>query len=393
MGSKLPSNGYGLEDTLYDSLVDRFYGFEEYYHGNETYHDDAVFVSQEIDKIFDNIPMEESYRNAIIGWLISFNALQRKLNTACITVKITNDCQLKCKHCYQQELEGKKYMTFEEFVFLYNKHLRVANSFPVPADPVRDIVFEGGEATLNKDLIKMVQFVNSKEIGVTLLTNGIYMHGELLRVLKHPKNRVQVSIDGFENTHDFIRGKGTFKKSLRTIELLRNNGIPVYCNFVANDKNYKEFPHLKQFFDEMSIPLLCMLYTQQNTDIIKSLCKEEFEYVFPYLNRNTMNHAIGTPVCNEGMISSITEYGDFVSCRRIMNKNFYSVTNYFRDTDEESVVKIKKYAIRSRSVPVYCFPCKKVHTCLGGMLCTQFRKSNKFNMEDEYCHILNKAEF
>ena len=392
----LPSNGYGLKDCEYDELVERIYGFEEYYYyKDENHHDDYMFILNELDKIHRNVPMIENYRNALLGWYISFQNIPRKLNKKCFLFKITDSCQLKCKHCYQQFIKHKnKNMSYDSFVFLFNKHLRISDSFYIKDKPCSEIVIEGGEATLNKDLPKIIEFVNSKKIFVTLLTNGIHMPDDVLCALKgHPKNRVQISIDGLEETHDYIRGKGTFQKSISTIKLLRDNGINVYCNFVIHSINYKEFIPLQKYLLNEGVELNCMHYTSQNKDDIQGLNKEELEIVMPYYKESSRNYAIGTLRCNEGIISSILEEGDFLSCRRIMSEDFHSIANYFNDSDEECVQKIKKYAIRSRSIPAYCIPCKKVNTCLGGMLCSRTRKENMFNLEDEVCHLLNKAEF
>ena len=389
-------NGYSLEEKEYNILINKFYGYEEYYYyKKQEYYNDYIFISNELDKINRNISMDEAYKNAILGWFISFNNIPRKLSTHCITFRITDACQLQCKHCYQQyKTSQNKFMTYDNFICLFYKHINISNKFISKDNKCAIVVFEGGEATLNKDLAKMIQFVNSKNISAILLTNGLYIPNDVLEALKNnPDNKVQVSIDGLEETHDFIRGKGTFKKSIENIKLLRDNGINVYANFVANNINYKEFLSLKKFLELENINITCLHYTPQNKNDISSLNKEELQFILPYYNNDFRNHSIGTLKCSDGNVGTIMETGDFLSCRRIMSNDFYSITNYFTDTEEECVEKIKKYAIRSRSVPSYCIPCKKVNSCLGGMLCSRSRTENKFNLEDIACHLLNKAEF
>ena len=85
---------------------------------SKKHYNDFLFILNEIFKINKNVPMDESYKNAILGWFISFKNISRKLNTNCVVFKITNACQLKCKHCYQRSvLTNSKHMSYDEFLF------------------------------------------------------------------------------------------------------------------------------------------------------------------------------------------------------------------------------------------------------------------------------------
>ena len=69
-------NGYGLDQSEYEKLVDRFYGFEEYYfYKKPDYYDDYKFVMNLIDDIRNNKPIDTAYKNAIIGYWISFRKI------------------------------------------------------------------------------------------------------------------------------------------------------------------------------------------------------------------------------------------------------------------------------------------------------------------------------
>jgi hypothetical protein len=53
---------------------------------------------------------------------------------------------------------------------------------------------------------------------------------------------------------------------------------------------------------------------------------------------------------------------------------------------------LKKYIIKVRSVPVYCFDCKSVDYCLGGLSKENLKKYKMYNLEDDCCRILGKKE-
>ena len=61
------------------------------------------------------------------------------------------------------------------------------------------------------------------------------------------KNKIQISLDGLQETHDFIRGSGSFEKTMKTIKQLYDNDVRFYIHFVYNSKNYKELYELKKY--------------------------------------------------------------------------------------------------------------------------------------------------
>jgi radical SAM protein with 4Fe4S-binding SPASM domain len=70
----------------------------------------------------------------------------------------------------------------------------------------------------------------------TLITKGI---GKRLRV-----HEVQISLDGMEEGHDSLRGKGTFKKTLMAIDHLQEANIRVSVATMIHRKNLSDFDQL-----------------------------------------------------------------------------------------------------------------------------------------------------
>ena len=124
-------NGYGLDNDVYESLVNHFYGFEEYvYYKKDEYYKDYIFIIRELDNIKNNKPMLDAYKHAIIGWYISFKNLERRMSPKTFIFKPTDACQLRCKHCYNQTIERyNKFMTYDEFVFLFHKQRELITKF------------------------------------------------------------------------------------------------------------------------------------------------------------------------------------------------------------------------------------------------------------------------
>ena len=387
-------NGYGLEQSQYDILLEKFYGFEEYYYyKKDEYYKDYIFILRELDKIY-SYKTSNPYTDAIIGWYLYFKNSERYIRSHHACFRVTDACQLKCKHCYNQHLKREnKFMTYDEFIFLFHRLHEIAKRFVHYKNiPDRDYDIEGGEATLNPDLPKMIRFLNQRGIGAVIPTNGIYLTTDILYELSQQPllNKVQVSIDGFETSHDFLRGVGSYKKTLSNIQRLKDTGVEVKANMVIHKVNYDEYiPLRKYLWNEYGITLGRMLYTSQNISYIEEIDKN---HLIEFSEKRKLHGEIschdGYP-CNVGHQSIVRENGDFAFC----GKGFESgITNFFSDDIDTSLYKIKLFTLRYRSIPKYCFDCRRVSICQGGALCSTYKKDGILNIEDKTCHILGWKE-
>ena len=136
---------------------------------------------------------------------------------------VTGRCNLRCSFCfYLEEIENAekgRELTIEEIT-------KVAKLSPV----LYHITFTGGETFLREDIDEIVRlfYSHSNTRSVTLTTNGTYperIGGKVEEIAKSCPNliiRVPLSMDGFEDIHDQIRGaSGIWEKVLQTYELLR----------------------------------------------------------------------------------------------------------------------------------------------------------------------------
>ena len=79
----------------------------------------------------------------------------------------------------------------------------------------RQVLMSGGEALLNNNFFRFCEILNNENIKVTLLSTGLTIKKNARQLVKWV-NDIIVSIDGDEETHDFIRNiPGAFKKLKR----------------------------------------------------------------------------------------------------------------------------------------------------------------------------------
>ncbi len=131
-----------------------------------------------------------------------------------LTIYLTEECNLRCKHCFVVEGKmPKPTITADDVRRMIDEHLEL--------NPEALIAFTGGEAMLRDDCIELMQYAASKTPYVSLNTNGLLIDEAKARALVAMCAAIQVSLDGADpEVHDFLRGKGSFKKTMHAIELL-----------------------------------------------------------------------------------------------------------------------------------------------------------------------------
>jgi radical SAM protein with 4Fe4S-binding SPASM domain len=102
----------------------------------------------------------------------------------------------------------------------------------------------GGEPLMRKDLLDILEYTQQNKVTTKLLTNGTLITKEKARQIKTSGiNRVQISIDGDKERHNFIRQRNyAFDKAMEGVSNCRHAGIGVTISFTAmqSNKNYIE---------------------------------------------------------------------------------------------------------------------------------------------------------
>lgn len=149
---------------------------------------------------------------------------------------LTSRCNLKCKMCTVWHSPNR-----EEDELNIEESKKIIDQI---ADlKINHLIFSGGEPLLRKDIFDLIAYAIDKKIKmVDVITNGLLIDERVAQKLVNLNlNHVTISIDGLEETNDFIRGKGSFKKALEAIDLIKkykNNKFPtVGINFTIIDYN------------------------------------------------------------------------------------------------------------------------------------------------------------
>jgi radical SAM/SPASM domain protein of ACGX system len=103
------------------------------------------------------------------------------------------------------------------------------------------IYFTGGDPLLRHDFFDILSYANNKGFLLGILGNPNHITLAIAKKLKSLGIRhYQVSIDGMEETHDFFRKKGSFKKTLNALRILKKAGIETGVMFTLSRQNAEE---------------------------------------------------------------------------------------------------------------------------------------------------------
>jgi radical SAM protein with 4Fe4S-binding SPASM domain len=164
-----------------------------------------------------------------------------------IYVEMTTSCNLSCIHCYKKAGESlsQELGTLEWYSII--DELKGLGALL--------LAVTGGEPLMRKDIFSIMEYAADNNLGLLLFTNGTLITEESAQRLKDiGVEQVIVSIDGAtKETHEMIRGKNTFDKVVRNIQLLRENDINVRSNTVLFTHSIPELESVVQMLLELDV--------------------------------------------------------------------------------------------------------------------------------------------
>jgi uncharacterized protein len=188
-----------------------------------------------------------------------------------LCLMLTESCNLRCRYCFIEHkfTINHKFnsMTFDMAklgIDVFIKHLPESLDNGL-VDPT--ISFYGGEPLLNLSVFeKALEYISTQkqkdkdlpEIFLTLNTNGTLISSKIARLLKKYKVSVSLSIDGTQPIHDSARrdreNKGSFKRVIAGLELLREYGIDVGISCAVAMHNLRDLEDIAVWFmDELEV--------------------------------------------------------------------------------------------------------------------------------------------
>lgn len=314
---------------------------------------------------------------------------------------ITERCNLRCAHCYQDGYAGTE-LSHRELLGILGQYVELLDGWrqrslwPIDAH----INVTGGEPFARKDFPGLLEVFAALKgrFSFGILTNGTFIDSAMARHLRGLGPRVvQVSIEGTQATHDAIRGPGTFDRTVEAIRHLVEARVRTSISFTAHRGNFREFPEVArlgrrlgvaQVWSDRLIPsgsgagLGEMVLTPAETrEFFELMMRARAEAKRPGLGKRTkisMHRALqflvggGRPYrCGAGdTLITVQPNGDLYPCRRMP----IPVGNLLEKPLSELYYSADLFqSLRDRNrVSTGCQNCLHAERCRGGLKCLSY---------------------
>lgn len=328
-------------------------------------------------------------------------------------------------HCYSKaELSSKDLLTTQKIMETLPK---------LKENGIKFLIFSGGEPMTRKDLFEIAN--RCKELGIItyLSTNGLYLNPSNVQKVVDTFNYIGISIDGDETQHDNFRGlKGSFKKSLEAVKLVRKIGAKVGIRFTITKETLESLPFIFKLAEENDIPKIYishLVYSGRGLDNLKMdldfdqrrkavnfILDKAFEY---YENGKNIEIVTGNmeqdailflarfgqkyPMKKDEMKKRLISWGGNSAGRKLLNIDSigsvkpdpffpFSIGNIYKSNfsdiwSSEGSELLQKLRANPRKIGGKCENCGYLSICNGGSRSRAYAIHDDLWAEDPSCYL------
>ena len=216
--------------------------------GKRVYVNDAEFRSIEHNhKLDDHLASELNISGAVDitkpAWIPDFNFSAPDT----VFFEVTRACNLRCIHCFNNSgVKVRDELTLGQCGLVIEDLVKTG---------VQEIRFTGGEPMILDGIEELFSRANSSNLRISMGTNAVLATAEKVKGLARFLHMAVVSIDGTEERHDAVRGKGTFKKTMEGMDNFLSQDVKVRVNTVIMRSNVLDTIELAKYLYSRAIPL------------------------------------------------------------------------------------------------------------------------------------------
>ncbi len=159
--------------------------------------------------------------------------------------EITRSCNLLCKHCLTScGKPNPRELKKPEAIAAVHK---------IRSLGCKRVMITGGEPFCREDLPEILEELRLNRIKASVLTNGISPFSKIIKTVLDSVSHLGVSLDGScQQTNDFIRGSGSFKRTLRTIRSFVSV-LPVYLYCTLSRVNLDDLTKVVELGNSLGV--------------------------------------------------------------------------------------------------------------------------------------------
>jgi len=249
-----------------------------------------------------------------------------------ISYFINNMCNLKCKHCYVAYEDDKNALSLNEWKRVFDEFISLG------ALTFGNV---GREPTLSWDKTKdLLCYFKAKRESIPRLRFGLVTNGTLLDKSKIEEleviqpNYVDISLDGTKDIHDYIRGIGSYERTINNLKIMSNYNVikKVFVSFTVNNINISTISELINILYDIGMKniLISPYITLDKTDELYITDKEIINWIKKLLAGKVINfnkyHGLNIYIKND--YTTTFNLMEKLAHEKIIDKNNLFVDDY-----------------------------------------------------------------
>ncbi len=169
---------------------------------------------------------------------------------------ITEVCPNRCKHCYIDGMTNEerrcKELDFQGMLRILDNLRAFEEKYDVA---INNFILTGGDPFEHPDFEKLLKELRARGKSISVLGIPERITKESLAMLEsYQINQYQVSLDGMPDTHDMIRGKGSFDRTIKALKFMNQySSILPAIMFTVHRQNWREMFDLIAYLEQEGI--------------------------------------------------------------------------------------------------------------------------------------------
>ncbi|MFP1766628.1 radical SAM protein [Lonsdalea quercina] len=173
--------------------------------------------------------------------------IKNKSSLDTVYIELTNSCNLKCIHCYNESGSARSNELSTEQMLSLIKSISELGA--------TDVILTGGEPFCRKDIFLLIKEIVKNNLRFSIFSNGLLITPEMAKELKkYNVEFMAISLDGANaDSHEKIRGKNTFKRTIDKIKLLKQYDIKVRINHTLTTQTITELEEFMKLMKSLHV--------------------------------------------------------------------------------------------------------------------------------------------
>jgi len=194
-----------------------------------------------------------------------------------VNLSVTDRCNFRCSYCKIPERNSKE-LTKEEIFSIVDDLNRLGT---------RKIGLCGGEPLMREDIGEIVNYIKSKHILVTIISNGSLVRQRVEEIKN--LDLIMISFDGPPQAQEDVRGKHAYEIAIDAIEAARKHNLRVLVVTVITKNNIKELDSILKMAESMGFTCLFLpvYHYAMSGEFVRDLLpdREEFRHTIERIEK------------------------------------------------------------------------------------------------------------